>query len=87
MPGNYQRPTDKKHKEIPFKIIAEGKEYAGTITEEGTPPALGIPSSFFVRIPGETRKTLSIYMGKWQLPGAPESLRKALAEWIEAYYK
>jgi hypothetical protein len=86
MPGNYQKPTDKKHKDIPFKIIAGEKEYAGTITVEGIPPAFGIPNTFFVRLPGETRKTLSIYMGKWQMPGASEVFIKALGAWIEDYY-
>lgn len=86
MAGHYQKPIDKNHKEIPFKIIAEGKEYAGTITEAGEPVAFGTPSSFIVRIPGEPRATLSIYRGEWQM-NAPKPFVLALGEWIKAHYR
>jgi hypothetical protein len=85
MAGHYQKPIDKKHKEIPFKILVEGKEYAGTVTEAGEAVAFGTPSSFIVRIAGEPRATLSIYRGEWQM-NAPKPFVKALSEWLTAYY-
>lgn len=86
MAGNYRKPTDNKHKEIPFKIMVDDKEYSGTITEEGEPLAFGVLSAFYVRIPGEPRMTLSIYRGEWQMQAKPEFV-KALSEFIEAYYE
>ena len=87
MPGNYRKPTDKNHKEIPFNIQVEEKEYSGTIAEAGEPLAFGVPSTFIVRIPGKPRMTLSVYRGEWQLPGATETLAKSLGKWVENYYK
>ena len=87
MAGNYRKPTDKNHKEIPFKIVVEGKEYSGTITEEGEPPSFGMPSAFYVRIPNEPRRNLSVYRGEWLMPGMSETFIKALGEWIKAYYE
>jgi hypothetical protein len=85
MAGHYQKPIDKNHKEIPFKILVEDKEYAGTVTEAGEPVAFGIPAEFIVRIPGKPRARMSIYRGEWQM-NAPKPFVKALGEWITAYY-
>ena len=86
MAGNYRKPTDKNHKEIPFKIEVEGKECVGTVTPSGEPPAFGVPNAFIVRIPGEPRKMMSIYRGEWQMQANPEFV-KTLGKWIESQYK
>jgi hypothetical protein len=86
MAGNYRKPTDKNHKEIPFKIEVEGKEYIGTVAPSGDLPAFGVPNVFIVRVPGESRKMMSIYRGEWQMQATPEFV-KALGKWIENQYK
>ncbi len=86
MAGNYRKPKDSDDRIIPFKIVVEGKEYSDSFTEARESLAFGIPSAFYVNIPGEPRTLLSIIRGEWVM-NATESFVKALSEGLEPYYE